>query len=334
MRARSLLVAAAVVFAAVPAGAQEHMWTADRPDGVTPIGIMGGSTLASGEVELTLMHQKSDLQGIRFDSQLLDPLSLFGFFTQVPLELTTEAYSVRVAFGVSDNLTFTGGASFLLKDRLALTETDEFFQVDTEGISDIDVELLYNVYESGGNRGHVQLGLIIPVGSVSQDANAPGFRTGTAPYDMQIGGGGLGIRPGGTVKMQNEVGTIGAQLQGTIYVVERGDWKPGNSVTANAWVSYNLNRYFSLSAGASAVGLGAIEGEDPTLDPFRDPGEVALSYGGERVNLPVGLNLYMPDGRWEGHRLSIELDFTVHEQLDGPWLARDSGFSVAWQKVF
>ncbi len=91
MRARSLLVAAAVVFAAVPAGAQEHMWTADRPDGVTPIGIMGGSTLASGEVELTLMHQKSDLQGIRFDSQLLDPLSLFGFFTQVPLELTTEA---------------------------------------------------------------------------------------------------------------------------------------------------------------------------------------------------------------------------------------------------
>ena len=33
MRARSLLVAAAVVFAAVPAGAQEHMWTADRHHG-------------------------------------------------------------------------------------------------------------------------------------------------------------------------------------------------------------------------------------------------------------------------------------------------------------
>ena len=78
-----------------------------------------------------------------------------------------------------------------------------------------------------------------------------------------------------------------------------------------------------------------IEGFDPDLDPARDPGEWPISFAGTRVDIPVGLNLYMPeDGPWAGHRLSVELVFPVHESFDGPWLASDWGASVGWQVGF
>jgi hypothetical protein len=85
-----------------------------------------------------------------------------------------------------------------------------------------------------------------------------------------------------------------------------------------------------------AIGFGAIAGADPALDPERDPGEWPISSGGHRVDLPVGLNIYVPmeESRMAGHRLSVEFLFPVSEEFDGPWLATDWGVTVGWQFGF
>ena len=335
MSARSLLVAALLMVAA-PAGAQEYMWTDDRPDAVPPLGVFAARTLPAGALELTALYSKLDQAGIRFGSDLVDPNVLFEFHELVPFELTTAGWTARLGYGLTDDLTLAGRVGFLMRDRWQFNEDGVPFELESQGITDVEVHALYDVYESGPYRAHLQAGVVIPTGSVTLEDGFGDLRAeGRLPYDMQMGAGAFGISPGATFQAMNEHGSVGAQVLATLYFAEKEEWRAGDRAEVNAWAAYRFNRFFSGSARMRAAAYEEIAGFDPELDPDRDPGETPFAFGGRRVDLPVGLNFYMPEGRWEGHRLAIEFIWTVHEQFDD-WfgLANDWGFQVGWQKAF
>ncbi|HSR42239.1 MAG TPA: hypothetical protein VLL48_08710 [Longimicrobiales bacterium] len=335
----SLLLAAFLAFAAGPAVAQdpmtqEHTWTADRPDGVAPGGVFADRVLGEGEFEVTALYSNMDLSGVRFGTDFLSIDETLDFFEVAPLTLTTEVLEVRLGMGLGDGLSLLARTGFASKRREQVTD-ETFFVLESEALTDTEVHVLWEVFGEGAVRAHFQGGVVLPTGSVEEEADLAGIRTGVLPYDMQTGVGTVGVLPGFTVQMQNEVGTVGAQVTGRVYFGEndRG-WRPGNAVEANGWASYRFNDYFAATAAVRAIGWGAIEEADDALDPFRDPGELASSFGGSRVDLPIGLNLYLPDGTLAGHRLSVQWVSNVHEDLDGPWLAADHGFTIAWQATF
>ena len=334
MPARSLLLATFLLVTAAPAGAQEYVWTGDRPDGVAPLGVFADRTLGAGSLEVSLVYRKTDQEGIRLDSELIDPTTLFDFFTVVPFELTSQGWYARGAYGVSDDLTVTGRVGFLERDRVQFTEDFTFFDLEASGITDVEVQALYSIWDQGPYRAQLQAGVLIPTGSVEEEGAFAGVRSGTLPYDTQIGAGGWGIMPGFTAQVMNEHGSVGGQVVATLFVADKGDWRPGDQVEANAWGAFRFNRFFSSSVRVHAIAFGAIEGFDPDLDPDRDPGELPTSFSGRRVDIPVGVNFYMPEGRWQGHRLGLELVFPVHEKFDGPWLSNDWELVVGWQKAF
>lgn len=328
----SLLLATSLALVAGPATAQDaHTWTADRPDGVAPGGVFADRTLSEGSVEVTAVYSKMDLSGVRFGTDFLSVNETLRLFDVAPLSLSTEVLEIRAAFGLGDGMSLLGRTGFVSKRREQVT-ADNFFILESEDLADTEVHLLWEAFSEDGVRAHLQGGVLIPTGSVEETGDVAGIRTGVLPYDMQTGVGAFGVLPGFTIQMQNEVGTVGAQVVGRVYVGEndRG-WKPGNAVEAKAWAAYMLNDYFSANAGVRALGWGAIRNGDDALDPFRDPGELASSFGGSRVDLPVGLNVHMPNGPLAGHRLSMEWVSNIHEDLDGPWLAADHGFVLAWQ---
>jgi hypothetical protein len=205
--------------------------------------------------------------------------------------------------------------------------------LESNGISDLEVQALYSVFSQDAVRAHLHAGVTVPTGSVSASDGVESLREeGTLPYDMQLGAGAFGFSPGLTAQIMNESGTVGAQLLGTFFFAEKEDWRLGNRIEGNVWAAYRLSRHFSASARAHVISFEGIEGFDPELDPARDPGEWPISFAGTRVDLPIGLNLYMPeDGPWAGHRLSVELVFPVYESFDGPWLASDWGATIGWQ---
>jgi hypothetical protein len=155
------------------------------------------------------------------------------------------------------------------------------------------------------------------------------------PYNMQIGSGAWALVPGLTAQVMNEFGSVGGQVLGYFALADndRG-WRPGNSVHANLWAGYRFNDVVSASVGARMSASSSIQGVDPDLETLRDPGDLALSFAGERVDLPLGVNLRMTEGPLAGHRLSLESVWTVHEEFDGPALASDWGFIIGWQKEF
>jgi hypothetical protein len=83
------------------------------------------------------------------------------------------------------------------------------------------------------------------------------------------------------------------------------------------------------------VKWNGIEGADPQLDSTRDPGNAAYFLSGERLDVPVGINLYMPESsRFAGHRLAIEFIFPAHQEYDAPQLGANWGVVAGWQVVF
>lgn len=337
MSARASLLAAAVLVlpATAPLAAQDFIWTPDRPDAVAPPGVFGDRVFAAGGFELSAYYRRISQEGIRFGSELVDPVSMFEFFEIVPLALVTDAYVVRAGLGLTDDLTVVGRGGFLTRRREQITEDFTFFVMESQGISDIELQALYGFWDSDAIRAHLHAGVSAPTGTVQARGGFDDVRAGgTLPYDMQMGAGAWGFSPGITAQVMNESGTVGGQVVGTLYLLEKGDWRHGDKVEANAWAGYRFNRFFSASARVNVLSFEAIKGFDPELEPFRDPGEHPLSFSGTRVEIPVGLNLYMPEGRWQGHRLSAELLFPVYENFDGPWLATDWSVKLGWQVGF
>jgi hypothetical protein len=340
MRRISFLLAAALVSGATQASAQEpliasqeeeHTWTADRPDGAAPGGVFADQTLDQGTLELSVSYSKMDLDGVKFETDYLTPDQTLDLFEIAPLTLATDLVELRLAAGLSDDVTLVARSGFVSKRREQIT-SERYFVLESEDLADTEVHVLWNAYDEGPVKAHVQAGILIPTGSVEESGDVAGIRSGILPYDMQTGVGTVAFMPGATIQMQNRVGTVGLQFLGRIYVSEndRG-WRPGNAAEANAWAAYKVNDYFAVTGRIRAVGWAAIEQADDSLDPFRDPGELASSYGGVRVDAPVGLSIRMPTGPLAGHRLSLEWVSNVHESLDGPWLAADNGFVVTWR---
>jgi hypothetical protein len=101
------------------------------------------------------------------------------------------------------------------------------------------------------------------------------------------------------------------------------------------WAAHMVNDYFSVSGRIQWQNWAGIEGGDPDLDPVRDPGNDGFFLEGERIDLPIGVNFYLPEGsRFAGHRLSVEAIFPISHEYTGPQLGLDWGMVLGWQVVF
>lgn len=336
---KSLLVVALLALAA-PAAAQEEMvWTPKRPDAQAPFGVWGGRTLEQGEVEFTYRYNRLNLAGVWFDDFQLAPDFTAEFYQVVPLSLVTQTHSFGLAFAASPDLTVSANLGYHLRKREQITGDGQFYYVtEADKLGDLAVEGLFRVFDEGLYRAHVHLGALIPTGPTDAEARTPFSTPGeeALPYDMRGGAGVVGVMPGLTLLAQNDVGTVGAQLRGTVFVGSNDkDFSPGDRLEFNAWASYRANPYFSVSARAAYSRWGAFEGADPALNPLRDPGNDGSGLSGSRLDIPLGINLYLPEGsRFAGHRLSLEYVFPTTHSYDGPQLGADWGLVAGWQVLF
>lgn len=334
MRGTTVL-AAAIFLVAAPLGAQEYVWNDDRPDGVAPVGIANDRTLPAGTIELGYRFGHVDARGLRFGEVQVEETDVLDLgFTFVPLSRTVNAHMVTAGLGITDAFTVTGTAGFVTKTR-ETANADLFFVNESSGIADIEVDALYELYRQGPYRGHVQMGVLIPLGATDAEGDFGPDAGVLLPYDMQIGTGSWALMPGVTGQVMNEFGSVGGQLRGVFSLMDndRG-YRPGTRVEGRLWMAYRFNDFVSLSAGVRGVTADPIQGFDADLETLRDPGDLALGFGTQRVDLPLGVNLRLPAGPLAGQRISAEAVWTVHEQTDGPQLGGNWGLVLGWQGAF
>jgi len=335
----SLLVVVSLV-SATPLAAQpdELFWSSRRPDAQAPLGVLGGQLLGAGEFQLSYRFSQLDSKGVWFDHDSLDLETSLEYYPVVPLSLQNLTHYFGLAYAPSEDLTVMARFSYSQRHREQITQDGIFYVTDADQVGDLEITGLYRAYDEGAYRAHFQLGAIIPTGEVDALAETPYSTPGeeSIPYDQRAGVGTFALSPGLTVLAQNEAGSVGAQVKGTFYMgTNSADFSMGNRYELNGWAAYRANDFFSVSGRVAFQSWDGIEGADPALDPMRDPGNDAYFLGGSRLDLPVGLNIYMPEGTaFEGHRLSVEYIYPVAQKYDGPQLGADWGLIIGWQVVF
>lgn len=335
---RSLLVAALMAMA-MPVSAQEdYVWTSHRPDGQAPLGVIGGRTLDKGEVEFAYRFSQFDSKGIWFDSDSLGLETTLEFYEVAPLTLSNKSHRLGIAVGAANNLTIAANMAYGSLQRAQLTGDGVFYVTESEGIGDLELDILYSFFDDGPIRAHLQVGGLIPTGDEAAMAETPFSSPGeeALPYDMRLGGGTFAVMPGLTVSVQNELASIGVQVKGNLSLGTNDlGYAPGNVIEATTWGAYRINEYFSVSGRVRWLSWAGIEGADPALDPIRDPGNESFFLDGERIDLPVGVNFYLPEGsRFAGHRLSIEAFFPISHDYEGPQFGMDWGVVMGWTVAF
>ena len=93
-----------------------------------------------------------------------------------------------------------------------------------------------------------------------------------------------------------------------------------------------LTRWLSSSVQIAGHIWENIDGADPALNPAMIPTADPDRRGGERVDVLLGTDLYVPNGFFKGFRLAVEGGVPLYQSLDGPqletdWLLR---FGMAW----
>lgn len=325
---------------AMPAAAQEELaWSSKRPDAQAPFGVLGGWTLEEGEFALTYRFNQLNSAGTWFEDTELPWDFWLDYYDVAPLSLRTQTHTLGLAFAPTSDLTLTANLGYSFRHREQLTSGGDIFYItESDEIGDLELTGLYRVYDQGPYRAHIQLGALIPTAPTDVTAQTPFSTPGeeALSYDMRAGAGVFGAMPGLTLLAQNEAGTVGAQVKGTFFFgTNDRDFAPGDLFEFNAWGAVLLNDYVSVSARAAYRSWGAIEGADPDLDAVRDPGNDGFFLSGSRLDIPVGVNLYMPEGtRFAGHRLSLEYVFPAVHSYDGGQLGADWGLIAGWQIVF
>lgn len=325
------------------AGAQvepDFEWTADRPDAIAPFGVTGDRTYEAGRLVLWYRFEGKRWDGYRIGTNPVALSSVLNTFEVAPLRMATAVQKVGVAYGLSDWLTLEGQVPFLVNKVQDLTTTDTTFkvlsgfQVDSDrfGFGDVRAVAHLQVLDRTSYRAHVTGGVSIPVGSFYQDAVNPlTSQVERLPFPMQIGSGTWDGIAGFTLTAQHPSTSTGIQAMGLF----RPHWNElnyrlGHQVETSVWGSYALSDWVSLSARIFAHWQGDPTGSFQGIDPLENPAGNPQLQGGTQVDLPLGINVYFPEGRFEGHRLGVEWAIPIHQDLDGPQLERNWTLHIGW----
>jgi hypothetical protein len=210
-----------------------------------------------------------------------------------------------------------------------------WYQTEAHGLQDVRLTALYNIYNGGAMRVHLHGGVSVPVGSIDNTDITPFSEPAATqlPYIQQLGSGTLDLLPGITMNVQNETASLGLQAKAAIRMGENDrDWTLGDYYEGNLFAGFWATKWVSASMGLRYSNWGNVEGFDGALDPNESPANNTLAQAGWRVDLPVGLNFVMPDGRFGGDRLGVEFLLPVHQDLDGPQFRHSWSIVAGWQK--
>lgn len=332
MRSPTLAACAVAWLAGPPLAAQ---WTASRPDGHAPIGVMADHRHEAGEVMLAYRYMAMQMEGSRdgtrriSNSAIVDPAQYD--FMVTPTRMPMQMHMFGVMFAPSHRITLLAMVPYVVAEMDHITRSGGSFVTRASGVGDVSVGALFGLANVRRQAVHATLGVRMPTGSIEQRDVLPtsGGNAVQLPYPMQLGSGTWDLEPGLTYLGQAGDRSWGGQLGGTVRLGEneRG-WARGSRFTATVWGAQRLTLNWSVSLRAAGVWVGDIEGMDPapSVDPAVVPTARTDLRSGGRIDLAPGVNFYLP--RAKALRFAAELLVPVYQDLDGPQLETD------WTLIF
>ncbi|NOU21782.1 MAG: DUF3570 domain-containing protein [Methyloglobulus sp.] len=219
------------------------------------------------------------------------------------------------------------------------------------GIGDFGAYALFKAFDHPNHHLTVSLGGTAPTGDVDITLR----KTGTTPvdnvpihYGMQLGSGTWDFKPALTYTGEMDNFLWGAQANATIRLEDSNEsgFAFGDIFQGSVWGGYNWTNWLATTMRGVYTSQGRIHGAypasteiDPTtnepfvpqhIGPFDFPG----NYGGQFVDLGLGLNVTVPSGAFQGNTLKFEWLQPIHTDYNGYQLDRDYAVNFTWSYGF
>ncbi len=312
-----------------------NKWSAARPDGHAPIGVMGDHTHHKGEFMFSYRYMFMDMDGNRDGTDSLSDREVLEDFMVTPVDMTMQMHMVGAMYAVSDDVTLMAMVPYVSKEMEHLTRMGTRFTTNSEGFGDIKTTALYTIFNKDKQRVHLNLGVSFPTGSINEKDDTPAGENQILPYPMQIGSGTFDLLPGITYLSQSDKGSWGAQALTTLRLGKNDNgYRLGNQYQLSGWIARNWTDWLSTSLRLTGATWENIDGADDRLNPMMIPTADPDRRGGTQVNLGFGVNLYAPEGNLKGSRLAMEFELPIYRSLDGPQLETDWQLTLGLQSSF
>jgi hypothetical protein len=208
----------------------------------------------------------------------------------------------------------------------------EHFSHGTAGWGDTSLTAMFTLFNANHQTAHLDIGLSFPTGSVDEKGHGGAY----THYGMQLGSGTYDLLPGITYLGQNDRISWGAQYSAVLRLEDANDsgFRFGDVHQVTAWTAYRICDWASVSGRIAYRSEGHLRGHYDGAHNHSTPPDLQVNYGGDWLDLGVGLNLWVPDGPLKGNRLAIESLWPVYQDLNGIQLEKDVTLYVTWQWSF
>jgi hypothetical protein len=219
----------------------------------------------------------------------------------------------------------------------------------TGGVGDTGVYALFKLFERPDHHITLSLGGTAPTGDVGiklRKTSSVTEKLSNIPlhYGMQLGSGTWDFKPSLTYAGEMDRFSWGAQVTGTKRLESRNvsNFAFGDMFQGSVWGGYQWTNWLATTVRGVYTTQGAIRGAYPApteisyhtnlpfvrehVGPFDKP----VNYGGQFVDLGLGINVTIPNGAFAGNTLKFEWLQPLRTDYNGYQLDRDYSLAFTW----
>ncbi len=305
---------------------QHHHHNHNRPDAHAPIGVMGDHLHTKGGFMLSFRYMLMTMDGNKSGTSNIDNGQIFNNFMVAPQQMDMYMYMLGAMYAPSDRLTIMAMQNFLKKDMDLTAQMmmngmtmRRNFSTESSGLADLNLAVLYGVFQGAKSSFHLNAGLSIPVGSIKERDDTPMVNNVKLPYAMQLGSGTYDISVGATYKENYATTSWGAQLSNIFRTGKNSeDYRFGNQHQLTVWGAYMLSKNLSISGRFQGVIEQKLKGADPELNPMMVTTANSMNYGGEKIRSFLGFNIAFPQtSGFKDLRIGLETGIPLYENYNG-----------------
>ncbi len=316
-----------------------------------PIGVMGDHMHKTGEWMFSYRYMSMSMEDNLQGSNNISPEGIRDSglgLRVVPLQMTTDMHMFGAMYAPSDKLTLMLMINYIEKEMdhltfmmpmgpmmpMSMNETG-VFTTKTSGIGDTKIGALYSLRSGDNTNIHLNLGLSIPTGKIDYtDQILTPMNTTPSPrlpYPMQLGSGTYDIQPGITYAGTRNSWDWGSQVKMIIRLDDNDEgYSLGDQTQVTSWGGYRFTHWLTGSLRLTYTHADEISGKDALINlPVQTSNPD--NFGGERIDLGVGITLIGSEGAQKGHRLALEYETTIDQDVNGIQMEMQDMLTIGYQ---
>ena len=230
----------------------------------TPVSVMTSHVHHKNEVMLSYRFMNMDMKGIYAGTQAVDKNEVFNNYLAAPDKM--RMHMIMAMYGVTNRLTVMAMLNYNTNSMAmslftksghvhagATGDTSGVHHMNTSGVSDIKLNVLYNVLNVSNQQLIVSVGMSLPIGNIKTKGAADDamYPNRNYAYSMQLGSGTYDFLPCLSYWVQKNKATFSAQLSSVIRMNTNAlGYKLGNEygfVVPTGTFMFHLHTYISNS---------------------------------------------------------------------------------------